>query len=165
MKKILTVLLALSVVFTYTVGTAFALPSDGTSQAGLTAAKEEAIAELDSYLDDINDYTEVGQKLLEAEVLKGQTEVEAAKTISAVKTALNKAKTAIESLKMDGYLITEVKDAINAAKTQIKDYLSIIGFSETSGNGDAKLDFNDLLSDGNITLDSLGLSKEEEEDF
>ena len=70
-----------------------------------------------------------------------------------VKTALNKAKTAIESLKMDGYLITEVKDAINAAKTQIKDYLSIIGFSETSGNGDAKLDFNDLLSDGNITLD------------
>ena len=41
MKKILTVLLALSVVFTYTVGTAFALPSDGTSQAGLTAAKEE----------------------------------------------------------------------------------------------------------------------------
>ena len=62
-------------------------------------------------------------------------------------------------------MITEVKDAINAAKTQIKDYLSIIGFSETSGNGDAKLDFNDLLSDGNITLDSLGLSKEEEEDF
>ena len=94
MKKILTVLLALSVVFTYTVGTAFALPSDGTSQAGLTAAKEEAIAELDSYLEDINDYTEVGQKLLEAEVLKGQTEIEDAKTIEAVKSALSTAEAA-----------------------------------------------------------------------
>ena len=163
MKKILTVLLALSVVFTYTVGTAFALPSDGTSQAGLTAAKEEAIAELDSYLDNINDYTEVGQKLLEAEVLKGQTEIDAAKTIAAVKTALNKAEKSITNLKMEGYLISEVKDAINAAKTQIKDYLSILGYVETSGNSDAKIDT--LLSDGNIALDSLKLSADDAKAF
>ena len=46
MKKFLTVLLALSVVFTYTVGSAFALPSDTGSEAGLAAAKAEAVKEL-----------------------------------------------------------------------------------------------------------------------
>ena len=157
MKKFLTVLLALSVVFTYTVGTAFALPSDGTQTAGLTQAKAEAVAELDDF--DYSVYTDAGQTIVKGYIAEAKTDIEKATSSTDVSNAMTNFEKKVDNIA--SYLKDVVADAVREAKTQVKDYLYLFG-----------LDYDELLkcsttispaaiAKGNIKLDSLALDDEE----
>ena len=136
MKKFLTVLLALSVVFTYTVGTAFAaLPSDDGTQAGLANAKAEAVKELEAY-PTMSDYDATGQakikayiadytdKINDATAVGKKTDTATDKTVYGY---LNAGKKAIDGVST----LNELKAAIKAALDQFNDYVYLIDNSAT----------------------------------
>ena len=171
MKKFLTVLLALSVVFTYTVGTAFALPSDGTEQAGLNAAKTQALTELNEQIDNISDYTEAGQLIINGKIAEYTAKINDATTISTVTSVLNSAKTDLARLKIT-YLKKAVVEAQVEALKQVKDYLYLFGYdviataiTSTSiqlANMSIK---QQEISTGNVKLDGLQLSPKDQAAF
>ena len=130
MKKFLTVLLALSVVFTYTVGTAFALPSDTSTEAGLAAAKAEAIQELKDY-PDMSEFTATGQAKVKAIIADYTDKINDATKVGnadgsdpdSVYGLLKAAKGEIDTVTEKE---TSLVDAKNEAKAQFADYLSLI---------------------------------------
>ena len=168
MKKFLTVLLALSVVFTYTVGTAFALPSDGTETAGLNAAKTQALTELNEQIDNISDYTEAGQLIITGKLADYTAQINAATTINGVTSVLNTAKNDLTIAK-NTYLKTAVADALTNALKQIKDYLYLFGYdvnAKTITDGTADMTIKTaVITNGNVDLDSLGLSASDKASF
>ena len=144
MKKFLTVLLALSVVFTYTVGSAFALPSDTGSEAGLAAAKAEAVKELEAY-PTMSDYDATGQAKVKAIIAEYTDKINGAKKVGnadddssagSVYGFLREAKVKIDRVdKADA-----VADAKKAAIEKFKDYVYLIDTLEIAGMDNAVKD-------------------------
>ncbi|MEY8368565.1 fibronectin type III domain-containing protein [Anaerovoracaceae bacterium 42-11] len=161
MKKFLTVLLALSVVFTYTVGTAFALPSDtGTStEAGLAAAKAEAIQELKDY-PNMSEYNATGQAKVKAIIAEYTDKINEAKKVGTTTDAegdksvfgyLNGGKAAINGVDK----LSQLSAAKIAAVEQFNDYVYLIDTLNVPGIDqavvDAKIGYTAYSGDGSAS--------------
>ena len=123
MKKFLTVLLVIAVMFTFSFSSAFALPSDTTEveYAGVADAQKYAYDVINNYAK-LSDYTAEGQGIILLKQSDFTKAVKKAKTIAAVKKAADGYKDFIDGL--DDYLRANVtlKEAADKAVAQAKDY-------------------------------------------
>ena len=72
-----------AVMFTFSFGSAFALPSDGNDPAGLAEAKAAAIAELNDYVT-LSDYTAEGQTIVRGVIASYTSKINDAATLGAI---------------------------------------------------------------------------------
>ena len=79
---------------------------EAAAAAALAAAKDAAKAELDTYADSSN-YREAQKAELAIAIANGKTAIDAAANVSAVETALNVAKTAIDAIDTDADIIAK----------------------------------------------------------